>query len=64
MNVNMLIIVCEIEGDQYVLKIWEHAYILSLYITLYFIKYIQLYIYVHACAHACLCQQQSLIAKK
>lgn len=47
MNVNMLNVVCEIEGDQYVLKIQEHAYILSLYITLYFIKYIQSYIYVH-----------------
>jgi hypothetical protein len=45
MNVDILSIVHEIEGDQYVLNIEVPAHILSLYITFYFIKYIQSYIW-------------------
>lgn len=51
-NVNMLGVVCKIEGDQYVLNIQVPAYILSLYITFYFIKYVQSYIwFTHTRAH-------------
>jgi len=52
MNVNMLIVVRGIEGDQYVLNIQVPAYILSVYITFCFIKYIQSYIwFTHTHTH-------------
>jgi len=56
MNVNMLSVVREIAGDQYVLNIQVPAYMLSLYITFYFIKYVQSYIlftHTHTRARAC-----------
>jgi len=55
MNVNMLSVVREIAGDQYVLNIQVPAYMLSLYITFYFIKYVQSYIlFTHAHARVCM----------
>jgi len=58
MTVNMLSVVCEIEGDQYVLNIQVPTYILCLYVTFCFIKYIQSYIW---CTHTCTCMSTAVI---